>query len=298
MMVWSGYKGSLRKCRAMSQGAELEQTLQMPDVLAAEAHIDERAENMGHRVVEWAQNGWDALRSRLPRLALVGTMALSGAVTSEAASAEPAGSSTAAHTACVANDPNTVSFNRAGNIAVPFAKNVISAYHHAHRSEVKRKKNQQELYGFTFRHLKEVDITAPVSGGEYDYMAQFSGKIEPQNLVAVGLYSVKYKQINGVRSRYTLYDFYLAKTRGDFEDPHQGLQWRMKHAYASGHNGDSQVISRLANGNELSGTYSMTAPNLKDGLRQAEGVLTSMVKHRSVAKQQNLNASEPPQKIC
>ncbi len=76
---------------AMSQGPELEQTLQMPDILTAEASIDTGINELGSRVMNWAQTSWESSRRYIPRLALAG---LATVVSTEAV---PAHASTSLH---------------------------------------------------------------------------------------------------------------------------------------------------------------------------------------------------------
>lgn len=70
----------------MSEGTELQQTLQMPDVLVAETGLAERMQSFGNRVVELAQQGWDNARRYVPRFALAG-LAVTGTVEASPADA-------------------------------------------------------------------------------------------------------------------------------------------------------------------------------------------------------------------
>jgi hypothetical protein len=71
----------------MSQGLQPEQTLQMPDMLKAELGLTGRVQELGNRVVEWAQASWESTRRYVPHFALAGLTVVG---TTEAVPAEAA----------------------------------------------------------------------------------------------------------------------------------------------------------------------------------------------------------------
>jgi hypothetical protein len=246
----------------------------------------------GSNLLTVVAQGFHENRKKALALLAVGSAALGGGLGMDLLTPNMAAAGAKKATACENVVPGAVSVSYVDEAALPLASKVISAYHDAERSEIGVKKNQAEINGRTYSHLTEVDITVPVNTGVYNYTAQFSGGITSKDLVAVELDSYKYRQIGVARVEENVYDFYIEKTDGDFEDPHQGLQWDMLHAYSDGSNTGDLVISKLANGSELPGYYIMTAPIFSVGISQAEGVLEGMVEHKDVTQQNNLNASE------
>lgn len=207
--------------------------------------------------------------------------------------------------ACVQNDPNTLSISQADGALKPLDREVFDTYKHAEKSQKVIKHNQPEMFGLTFNHLTEVDIIEPAkvangANGEYVLTAQFLGKITSEDMIAVEVTTYQLESVGSRQIENLVYDFYQAKTDGTFVSPNQGMQQRMQHEYKGySNNGyDGLVISKLADGSELPGFNSMTSTILQDGLNQADNVLKDMNGHRAITPQKNLNNTTSAVMIC
>jgi hypothetical protein len=283
----------------MAQGEEL--------IVEAEEDLGlfDRVRQFGSEVLEPVTQSIHEHRQKVLAVLAVGSAALGGGIAVDMLSmgtADAAASKTS-QAKCEKYDKGDVSVKYASKAVMPLAREVVKAYHEAKGSEVEVKRNQPEMYGMTYSHLTEVDISVPArlingDSGGYTYAAQFLGRIIPKDLVSASLSTYENKTIGVTQVQEGIYNFYISKTKGTVEDPGQGLQWRMGRAYVEDTNPDMSVTSKLADGFELPGDYTMTAPTLITGTRQAGAVIGNMIVHRGIADQKNLDVSEPSTKIC
>jgi hypothetical protein len=292
----------------MAQGEELEIPVQ------EELSIFDRVKQFGGNVLQTIDSGIDWVSDKVDGMshsARVGACALGGALafvgggvglesliegTADAASK-------VTHSSCMKNNKADVKVSYVNKAVLPLASEAVKAYHEARGSEVVVRRNQPEMYGMTYTHLTEVDINVPGTltngdSGGYSYTAQFLGRVTPKDLVFVDVDTYENKSIGVAHVKEGIYSFYIAKTTGSVEDPGQGLQWDMTHDYAKDVDSDDLVISKLADGFELPGFYTMTAPSVLTGTHQAEGVIKDMIAHRDITGQRNLDILERTVKIC
>jgi hypothetical protein len=282
----------------MAQGEELT----VPE--QEELSIFDRVRQLGSDAIETVMQSVHEHRQKALAVLAVGSAALGGGLAFDMLNTGSANAASKVSHSCEKYDYKALNFGAAGKAVLPAANTVINAYNHADRSEVVIKKNQSELYGLTYSHLTEVDIAVPSklkngASGIYNYYAQFSGKIIPKDMVLFAMVTNEDKSVGVAKVEDPIYDFYIAKTNGDGENPHQGLQWDMQHSYSSGsYDGGSLLISRLANGSEVTGLYAMTMPVFNTGMHQAESVLEDMTKRHEINVQRNLNIANPSVEIC
>jgi hypothetical protein len=277
--------------------------------------LTERFSSVFHRTVEYI--GDQALsRSSLTiatRLAVgalaFGGLGLASAESSASAKVTPTVRTVKAHgsseSQCVDNAPDTVSLSYVDGAVLPLAEEVVDVYQHTKLSE-KRELKTRELYANSYQHVTEIDAYIPTQlanghgKGTYILRADFTGRIIPQDIVAVEI--EEYPKILGPRTPQSVpstYDFLLEKSTTNGPSNTVGLHWLTALHYDYGEReGYYFVQSELSDGSEVPTSYSMTAPILSADTQQANGMLVRAQKHQPIERLKDLAASQQLVQVC
>jgi hypothetical protein len=271
-----------------------------------EQSLLQRMHQIGSDVLAAFSKGFHENQRKGVALLAVGSAALGGSLGTEMVDLGGANNAAAIgveKAGCLPFVHDTVNISYVDGTVLPLAKEVINVYRHTRRSDLTVKKNTVEMSGNSYGRVTQINgnLPAKLANGEpgsYNYTVDFSGPITPKDMVAITVEPLK-SGANLSTSK-PLYDFELIKTRGNIYDPNVGLQWKMMRVYSDTSNLDAGAVveSRIENGYEIPGTYSMTAPILRASIRQVNGILEGAAKHESIKIPKDLAKSENIVKVC